>query len=266
MLGIEFNSKNHFLEILEEHNLNKANSYKHLKHLSEINLPTPLLIEVITKLESKVNTNLKEFFEKWDDLSESKCQEIAEDLLKEFESDNQEKSEDFAFIMEYLVEIMKFIEDSIPNYQKYKIIFPFMIDNFLEKLRRAYTSYRNKNDIEINDLKNQNSLLESKIEHTLKLHKDTVNRYEEDIKQMKEKFTNQKLDVSILNVYILHQLEDRLNEKTRNFERTKKDLERTNDEMKNKIIELNSVVDLLSRQKTEKKEKTKIEGGQLFIK
>ena len=52
-----------------------------------------------------------------------------------------------------------------------------------------------------------------------------------------------------------------MNEKTRSFERTKKDLERTNEEMKNKIIELNSVVDLLSRQKTEKKEKTKIEGG-----
>jgi len=199
MLGIEFNSKNHFLEILEEHNINKAYSYKHLKELSEINLPTPLLIDVITKLETKVNTNLKEFFEKWDDLSENKCHEIGEELLKEFESDNQDKKEDFAFIMEYLVEIMKFIEESIPNYQRYKIIFPFMIDNFMEKLRRSYTSYRNRTEIEVNDLKNQNSLLESKIEHTLKLHKDTINRYEEDIKQLKEKFTNQKLDVSILN-------------------------------------------------------------------
>jgi hypothetical protein len=195
MLGIEFNSKNHFSEILDEHNDNKAHAYTYLKDLSEINLPTPLLVEVVKKLESKISVNLKEFFEKWDDLCENKCQEIGEELLKEFESDNPEKKEDFAFILEYLTEIMKFIEESIPNYQKYKIIFPFMIDNFLEKLRRSYTSFRSKSEIEINDLKNQNSLLESKIEHTMKLHKDTVNRYEEDIKQLKEKSMNQKLDV-----------------------------------------------------------------------
>ena len=255
MLGIEFNNKNHFLEILEEHNTNKANSYRHLKDLSEINLPTPILIEVVKKLETRVNNNLKEFFEKWDDLSESKCHEIGEELLKEFESDNQEKKDDFGSIMEYLVDVMKFIEESIPNYQKYKVIFPFIIDNFLEKLRRAYSSFRNKNEVEINELKNKNSLLESKIEHTDKLHKETIKRYEEEIKQLKEKFSNQKLD-----------LEDKLNEKTRNFERVKKELEKTNDDMKSKIIELNSVVDLLTKQKAEKKEKNKIEGEIMELK
>ena len=40
-----------------------------------------------------------------------------------------------------------------------------------------------------------------------------------------------------------------------------KELEKTNEDMKIKIIEQNSVIELLSKQKTEKKEKNKIEGG-----
>ncbi len=198
MVFLDYTTKNHYKEILEEHNTNKADANKHLNTLCEINMPTPLFIEVVNKLEGKFNNNLKEFFEKWEDLSEKKCHEIAEDLLKEFESENSNKTDDFAYVMEYLTDIMKFIEENIEHYQRFKVIFPLIVETFLERLRGSYTSYRNKTDIEINNLKNKNSLLESQLDHHKKMHEETVEMYEDEISKLKEKVSNQKLDVLIL--------------------------------------------------------------------
>lgn len=193
MLSLDYNQVNSIEQMYKHHETHKSIAIDYLKDFSIINVPLGIYLEFMQKLDKKINEQLNEFINKWNELSAKKCRTITEQIIKEYSENND--SNDVFICLELIDDVFKFIDESVPNVRKYELIYPQTLEFFLKFLKKGFKDMKSKSESEITTLKHEKGVLQGIIDKTKDILNTTRDEYENQIKDLKEQLLNSRLDV-----------------------------------------------------------------------
>lgn len=74
MLNLDFKAINKVEELIRYHNTFKDKSFDYLRELSSINIPNSFFMDFHKNIDKKLNEQLYDFINKWNELSAKNCQ------------------------------------------------------------------------------------------------------------------------------------------------------------------------------------------------
>ena len=242
-------------KLYKKHYEIRERAMSYIMDFSNMNIPTNTLIEIIQKLDKKLNDEfINNYMPKWNDICKSQCEDIYVKLIEVYKN-NPELNEIFA-CLNTIDEVLKFIEQCDTNEKKYEVMYPKIISFFVDFLKKEFNENKKKNEQKINELQQEVIFSQELLEKHKKILNETREEYEKQIKEIKEENLENRID-----------LEAKIDEKSRIIQNLKNSSENTIEEMKLKIDELNSVIikyqnqeQEYSKDKDKKKKKKDIVG------
>jgi hypothetical protein len=226
-------------ELIKKNNEIRELTVGYLNEFAELNIPLSVCLEMYNKLEGKINDLFSgTYIPKWKEISINQCNDLSKKLIEEYKK-NPELNEVFG-CLDTIEDIFKFIDDSEINEKKYEIIFPQIMQFFVNLIKKSVKDNKTKNEEEISNLKHEKSVLEGLVEQTKKMLKETNEKYEKQISDLKEENLENRLD-----------LEAKIDEKSKAIQNLKNSNENTIEELKYKIEELNIVIDSYKQKEKE---------------
>ena len=138
-------------------------------------------------------------------------------------------------------------------------MYPKIINYFTTFLKKEIMEQKSKNEEEKNNLKHDKEVLQGIVDKTQDMLDTTRENYEKQIKELKEENLENRID-----------LEAKIDEKTKAMQNLQNSNENTVEELKNKIIELNTIIEINKQQEKEgkksKKKKSSLDDGILETK
>ena len=226
-------------ELIKKNNEIRELSIGYLNEFAELNIPLSVCLDMYNKLEGKINELFSvTYIPKWKEISISQCTDLSKKLIEEYKK-NPELNEIFS-CLDTIEDIFKFVAESEINEKKYEVMYPQIIQFFVELLKKAVKENKSKNEELISNLKHEKNVLEGLVEQTKKMLKDTNEKYEKQINDLKEENLENRLD-----------LEAKIDEKSKAMQNLKNSNENIIDELKYKIDELNIVIDSYKQKEKE---------------
>ena len=226
-------------ELIKKNNERRELTVGYLNEFAELNIPLSVCLEMYNKLEGKINDLFSgTYIPKWKEISINQCNDLSKKLIEEYKK-NPELNEVFG-CLDTIEDIFKFIDDSEINEKKYEIIFPQIMQFFVNLIKKSVKDNKTKNEEEISNLKHEKSVLEGLVEQTKKMLKESNEKYEKQISDLKEENLENRLD-----------LEAKIDEKSKAIQNLKNSNENTIEELKYKIEELNIVIDSYKQKEKE---------------
>jgi hypothetical protein len=201
MLGVDYKKLNNLDELLKYHNEYKAIAMDYLREFSNLNVPLAVFLDLIRKLEEKINEQLGEFVSRWNDLSLKQCKAITDQIIKEY-SENNDTGDVFT-CLELVEDVFKFIDESVPNVKKYEHIYPEILEFFIKILKKGFREDKSKYESEITNLKHEKNVLQGIIDKTKEILDRSREDYESQIRELKDQMLNMRLDVSFIRFLTL---------------------------------------------------------------
>lgn len=196
MLGLDYKKYHHFEDLLKKHNELKEVSIDYLQEYATLNIPLSVCLDVYKKLESKINEQFTDFVGKWKEISANQCQELATQLIQEYKN-NPELNEIFA-CLDTIEDVLKFIDEANVNERKYEIMYPQIIQYFVEFLKKGVQETKVKSEEEKFRLKSENTVLQGIVDKTKEMLEKNREDYDKQISELKEENLENRIDVSIL--------------------------------------------------------------------
>lgn len=193
MLSIDYKKLNSVDELLKYHNEYKSIAMDYLREFSNVNVPLVVFLDLIKRLEDKINDQLNEFISRWNDLSIKQCKAITEQIIKEY-SENNDTTDVFT-CLELVEDVFKFIDDSVPNVKKYEQIYPEILEFFVKILKTGFRESKNKYESEVSELKHEKTVIQGIIDKTKDIMVRTKEEYEDQIRELKDQLLTSRLDV-----------------------------------------------------------------------
>ena len=226
-------------ELIKKNNEIRELSIGYLNEFAELNIPLSVCLDMYNKLEGKINELFStNYIPKWKEVSINQCTDLSKKLIDEYKK-NPELNEIFS-CLDTIEDIFKFVSESEINEKKYEVMYPQIIQFFVELLKKEAKENKSKNEEAISNLKHEKNVLEGLVEQTKKMLKDTNEKYEKQISDLKEENLENRLD-----------LEAKIDEKSKAIQNLKNSNENTIDELKYKIDELNIVIDSYKQKEKE---------------
>ena len=217
-------------KLYKKHYELRERAMSYIMDFSNMNIPTNTLIEIIQKLDKKLNDEfINNYMPKWNDICKSQCEDIYIKLIEVYKN-NPELNEIFA-CLNTIDEVLKFIEQCDTNEKKYEVMYPKIISFFVDFLKKEFNENKKKNEQKINELQQEVIFSQELLEKHKKILDETREEYEKQIKEIKEENLENRID-----------LEAKIDEKNRILQNLKNSSENTIEEMKLKIDELNSAI------------------------
>ena len=217
-------------KLYKKHYELRERAMSYIMDFSNMNIPTNTLIEIIQKLDKKLNDEfINNYMPKWNDICKSQCEDIYIKLIEVYKN-NPELNEIFA-CLNTIDEVLKFIEQCDTNEKKYEVMYPKIISFFVDFLKKEFNENKKKNEQKINELQQEVIFSQELLEKHKKILDETREEYEKQIKEIKEENLENRID-----------LEAKIDEKSRILQNLKNSSENTIEEMKLKIDELNSAI------------------------
>ena len=226
-------------KIIKEHYEIKEKSLSYIMNLSNMNIPTNIFMENYKSLEKKINEEFfSNYFPKWSTECKSQCENIYNQLIEEYNK-STELNEIFA-CLDTVGEVLNFIDKSDTNEKRYEIMFPKIVNFFLEKIKKEFKDKKIKDEQKLNELQQELIYNQELLEKNKKILEETRNNYENQIKEIKEENLENRID-----------LEAKIDEKEKNLQNFKNSHENKVEEMKLKIDELNDIIASYQNQEKE---------------
>ena len=158
-------------KIIKEHYEIKEKSLSYIMNLSNMNIPTNIFMENYKSLEKKINEEFfSNYFPKWSSECKSQCENIYTQLIEEYNK-SPELNEIFA-CLDTVGEVLNFIDKSDTNEKRYEIMFPKIVNFFLEKIKKEFKEKKIKDEQKLNELQQEliynQELLEKNMENVIK--------------------------------------------------------------------------------------------------
>jgi hypothetical protein len=262
MLNLDFKKINTSKELFKKHNEIRGIAMDYLRDFGSLNVPLEVYLDLISKLDSKITDQYTDFISKWEEISSKNCKHISEGLIQEYKSNNKEIIDDAFSCLEMFEEVVKFIEEQVPNEMRYEHIFPQVYAFFTSQIKICLKENKAKTDTQIAQLKHENSVLQSAVEKNKEIIERTKEDYEMEINAIKENNQQMRLD-----------LEAKVDEKTKMLKNAQYSNESIVDELKAKINMLNTLSESKKAEqaaqkedKKKKKKETQIDEGLLDVK
>ena len=226
-------------KIIKEHNELKEKGLNFITDLSEMNIPTNIFIENYKNLEKKINEEFfNNFYREWSLECKMQCENIFSQLIEEYNK-SPELNEIFA-CLDTVGEVLNFIDKSDTNEKRYEIMYPKIVNFFLEKIKKEFKDKKIKDEQKLNELQQELIYNQELLEKNKKILEETRNNYEIQIKEIKEENLENRID-----------LEAKIDEKEKNLQNFKNSHENKIEEMKLKIDELNNIITSYQNQEKE---------------
>ena len=230
-------------KIYKEHYEIREKSLSHIMDLSSMNIPTNIFMDNYKNLEKKINEEfMTNFFLKWETECKSQCENILTKLIEEYKK-SPELNEIFA-CLDTISEVLNFIDKSDTNEKKYEVMYPKIINFFIELIKKEFKETKMKNEQKLNELQQELIYNQELLEKNKKILEEMRNNYENQIKEIKEENLENRID-----------LEAKIDEKEKILQNMKNSNENKVEEMKLKIDELNNVIKSYQNQEQEFKDK-----------
>ena len=230
-------------KIYKEHYEIREKSLSHIMDLSSMNIPTNIFMDNYKNLEKKINEEfMTNFFLKWETECKSQCENILTKLIEEYKK-SPELNEIFA-CLDTISEVLNFIDKSDTNEKKYEVMYPKIINFFIELIKKEFKETKMKNEQKLNELQQELIYNQELLEKNKKILEEMRNNYENQIKEIKEENLENRID-----------LEAKIDEKEKILQNMKNSNENKVEEMKLKIDELNNVIKSYQNQEQELKDK-----------
>lgn len=243
-----------YQSLIAKHNELKAIAIDYLQEFANLNIPLSLCLDYYKKLESKLSDEFMNYLSRWKEVSTLQCNDLASKLIEEYKK-NKELNELFT-CLDTIEGVLKFIDDSQVNDIKYEVMYPKIINYFTTFLKKEIMEQKSKNEEEKNNLKHDKEVLQGIVDKTRAMLDTTRENYEKQIKELKEENLENRID-----------LEAKIDEKTKAMQNLQNSNENTVEELKNKIIELNTIIEINKQQEKEgkksKKKKSSLDDGLL---
>ena len=241
-----------YQSLIAKHNELKAIAIDYLQEFANLNIPLSLCLDYYKKLESKLSDEFMNYISRWKEVSTLQCNDLASKLIEEYKK-NKELNELFT-CLDTIEGVLKFIDDSQVNDIKYEVMYPKIINYFTTFLKKEIMEQKSKNEEEKNNLKHDKEVLQGIVDKTRAMLDTTRENYEKQIKELKEENLENRID-----------LEAKIDEKTKAMQNLQNSNENTVEELKNKIIELNTIIEINKQQEKEgkksKKKKSSLDDG-----
>lgn len=241
-----------YQSLIAKHNELKAIAIDYLQEFANLNIPLSLCLDYYKKLESKLSDEFMNYISRWKEVSTLQCNDLASKLIEEYKK-NKELNELFT-CLDTIEGVLKFIDDSQVNDIKYEVMYPKIINYFTTFLKKEIMEQKSKNEEEKNNLKHDKEVLQGIVDKTRAMLDTTRENYEKQIKELKEENLENRID-----------LEAKIDEKTKAMQNLQNSNENTVEELKNKIIELNTIIKINKQQEKEgkksKKKKSSLDDG-----
>lgn len=231
MLDLDYKTVNTYEELFTYGNKAKKEAFYGLKQLLSLNIPSAIILDSFNKLELKVDDQFNDLITKWKELSLKQCSTASDNIIKEF-SENNDESIDVLTILEVLGEVQQFIEESVSNNKKYEVIYPRVLGFFSDQIKKTYTEYRSKVELEINGLKAEKDSLQNIVSQTKKLIEFNREQYEKEINKSKEEMQQMRLG-----------FEERVDEKNKLIKSIQLSNENTIEDLKGNIENLKQQIE-----------------------
>ena len=246
-----------YQSLIAKHNELKAIAIDYLQEFANLNIPLSLCLDYYKKLESKLSDEFMNYISRWREVSTLQCNDLSSKLIEEYKK-NKELNELFT-CLDTIEGVLKFIDDSQVNDIKYEVMYPKIINYFTTFLKKEIMEQKSKNEEEKNNLKHDKEVLQGIVDKTQAMLDTTRENYEKQIKELKEENLENRID-----------LEAKIDEKTKAMQNLQNSNENTVEELKNKIIELNTIIEINKQQEKEgkksKKKKSSLDDGLLETK
>ena len=246
-----------YQSLIAKHNELKAIAIDYLQEFANLNIPLSLCLDYYKKLESKLSDEFMNYISRWREVSTLQCNDLSSKLIEEYKK-NKELNELFT-CLDTIEGVLKFIDDSQVNDIKYEVMYPKIINYFTTFLKKEIMEQKSKNEEEKNNLKHDKEVLQGIVDKTQAMLDTTRENYEKQIKELKEENLENRID-----------LEAKIDEKTKAMQNLQNSNENTVEELKNKIIELNTIIEINKQQEKEgkksKKKKSSLDDGILETK
>lgn len=246
-----------YQSLIAKHNELKAIAIDYLQEFANLNIPLSLCLDYYKKLESKLSDEFMNYISRWREVSTLQCNDLSSKLIEEYKK-NKELNELFT-CLDTIEGVLKFIDDSQVNDIKYEVMYPKIINYFTTFLKKEIMEQKSKNEEEKNNLKHDKEVLQGIVDKTRAMLDTTRENYEKQIKELKEENLENRID-----------LEAKIDEKTKAMQNLQNSNENTVEELKNKIIELNTIIEINKQQEKEgkksKKKKSSLDDGILETK
>ena len=230
-------------KIYKEHYEIREKSLSHIMDLSSMNIPTNIFMDNYKNLEKKINEEfMTNFFLKWETECKFQCENILTKLIEEYKK-SPELNEIFA-CLDTISEVLNFIDKSDTNEKKYEVMYPKIINFFIELIKKEFKETKMKNEQKLNELQQELIYNQELLEKNKKILEEMRNNYENQIKEIKEENLENRID-----------LEAKIDEKEKILQNMKNSNENKVEEMKLKIDELNNVIKSYQNQEQEFKDK-----------
>lgn len=184
-------------ELLAKHNQYKEIALDYLKDFATLNIPLSVCLDIYKKLESKIYEHFINFYKQWNEQCISHCNKLTKEIINEYKK-KPELNEVYSCV-DYIDEVLKFIDETPINDKKYEVMYPKVLQYFIEFLKSGLKESKTKNEMEKNNLKNEISILKNVNEKTkeiIDLNKET---YEKHVKELKDEHLETRINV----LYIL---------------------------------------------------------------
>ena len=243
MQKLDFKKYLYLEDLIKKHNEIREISLENITDFAYKNIPMNTCIEILKKLDNKINEEFsRTIITQWKKICTNSCEDLVIKLIDEYKK-NPELNEVF-ICLDTIDEVFKFVEESNTNEKKYEVMYPKILNYFINLLKKGVKEQKNENENIINKLKNENSLLKELVEKQKNILENTRENYEKQIKELREENYENRID-----------LEAKVDEKNRILQNLKNANENTVEEMKIKIDDLNN--ELLKYQRQEQESYTK---------
>jgi hypothetical protein len=195
MLSIDYNNITKLDDLLIFHNRYKLIAYDYLKEISNINVPVTVYVEFMKKLEEKLQEQFQTFVQKWTDLSKRQCQTISNNIIDEYKENNDVT--DIVTALDLVEDVFKVVEETVTNVNKYEIIYPTLIEFFVNIFKKGFNTYKNKFENAIRSLNQEKDHLQGLVEKNKDNFERAKDEYESQLKDLKESQLNLRLEVKI---------------------------------------------------------------------
>jgi hypothetical protein len=196
-------------------------------------------METYKNLEKKIDEEfMNNFYPKWGAECRAQCENIYTQLIEEYKKSPE--LNEISACLDTITEVLNFIDKSNTNEKKYEIMYPKIVNFFIDFIKKEYKEVKINSEQKINELQQELIYNQELLEKNKKILEETRNNHEIEMKEIKEEALENRID-----------LEAKIDEKEKMLQNLKTNNDNKIDEMKMKIDELNNVITSYQNQEKE---------------
>jgi GTPase SAR1 family protein len=184
MLAIDYTKIKGLEELIKHHNKFKLVAFDYLSELSNINVPVGVYLDFMRRLEEKLNDQFEQFVSKWNEMTVKTCQNIAEQIINEYKESND--TGDVFVALDLIEDVFKLIDESVSNVKKYELIYPVLLNFFIDLFKKGFKNIKSKHENDINKLTQERNIMQGLLDQAKETLKQTREEYECQVSELKE--------------------------------------------------------------------------------